>query len=172
MLTASLLCNNARLSPPTPEHPHWTFLGDQTEAALQVVAIKGGVNQAMLQKALPRIHELPFDARRKRMSTIHRRDPAERDQQSIPAAGQSGEIAFIKGAPREVLQLCTHIQMEGQAVTLDAQTRAQVLEANDGYARQALRVLALAYRELPARRGPFSPESVEQDLTFRAGGHA
>ena len=40
LLTAAMLCNNSRLNPPTPEHPQWTVLGDQTEAALRVVALK------------------------------------------------------------------------------------------------------------------------------------
>ncbi len=72
LLTAASLCNNSRLNPPTPENPQWTCLGDQTEAALRVAAQKGGVDESRLDLQSPRIHELPFDARRKRMSTIHR----------------------------------------------------------------------------------------------------
>ena len=72
LLTAGMLCNNSRLNPPTPDHPHWTVLGDQTEAALRVVAIKRWLGGGNTQpNHFPRIHEIPFDARRKRMSTIH-----------------------------------------------------------------------------------------------------
>jgi magnesium-transporting ATPase (P-type) len=154
LLTAALLCNNARLNPPSPREarPHWTGLGDQTEVALRVVALKGGVNERAVSAVFPRVHELPFDARRKRMSTIHR--------------DLRGEIAFVKGAPREVLQLCTHILWHGEVHPLDNNRRAEIVAANDDYARRALRVLAFARRELPPRANSYTPEKVEQDLTF------
>jgi P-type Ca2+ transporter type 2C len=155
VLKAAMLCNNSRLLPPTPERPQWSYLGDQTEAALLVLSIKGGLKEVDLQEHNPRIHEVPFDARRKRMSTIHR--------------WRESEVAFIKGAPREVLQLCTHIQIHGEDQPLDPGLRAQILAANDEYARNALRVLALARRVLPPRAetgSDFSAESVERDLTF------
>ena len=129
-----------------------TALGDQTEAALHVVALKGGVDNRVASRTYPRVHELPFDARRKRMSTIHR--------------NERGEIAFVKGAPKEVLQLCTHLLIDGEAQPLDDTTRAEIVAANDEYARQALRVLALARRDLSPRSGAYTPEKVEQGLTF------
>ena len=149
---AAMLCNNARLSAPTPEQPRWTCVGDQTEAALRVLGMKGGLDDQALAQAYPRLHELPFDARRKRMATIH--------------TGPQGRLAFVKGAPREVLQLCTSIQKGGEIVPLDEQTRAEILAANDDFARSALRVLALARRQLPERSRAYTPETVEQDLTF------
>jgi len=170
LLTAATLCNNSRLNPPSSDHPQWTCLGDQTEAALRVVAIKGKVEEAWANRAFPRIHELPFDARRKRMSTIHQ----IRNQKSEI---RNSEIAFVKGSPKEVLSLCTHMLIRGQVRPLHDKTRAEIIQANDDYARSALRVLALARRELPSRdslsatgedRGEamYTPEKVEQDLTF------
>lgn len=152
LLEAALSCNNARLNPPTPEHPTWTSLGDQTEAALKVAALKYKINEAVVSMLLPRIHEIPFDARRKRMTTIHR----EIDR----------EIALSKGAPREVLQLCSHIQVDGIIRPLDEMLRSEILSANDDYARRGLRVLAFARRDLPVRTGAYTAESVELDLTF------
>jgi Ca2+-transporting ATPase len=159
LLTAALLCNNARLVAPGEGRPQWTCLGDQTEAALRALAIKGGADEAQLARAWPRAHELPFDARRKRMATIHRRG--------------AGEVAFVKGAPKEVLALCTYVLLRGEARPLTPALRAEIMAANDDYARGALRVLALARRELPRRAaggerlGPlYSPERVEQGLTF------
>jgi len=160
LLQAATLCNNSRLLPPTKERPHWSSLGDQTEAALRVAAIKGGVNEAPIKERYPRVHELPFDARRKRMTTIHR-----------PAGGENARqpLAYVKGAPREVLQLCTHILSDGKPQPLDDVQRAKILSANDSYARGALRVLAIAQRVFP-RDTPTSslhnPERVEQGLTF------
>ncbi len=154
LLSAAILCNNARLNPPTPDRPQWTVLGDQTEAALRVLALKGGIEEMAVKAQYPRIHELPFDARRKRMSTIHRYAQTE--------------VAIVKGAPREVLQLCTHILIHGQECELDQALRAEILAANDDYARSALRVLAIAQRQLPARSGAanYTPEGVERNLTF------
>jgi magnesium-transporting ATPase (P-type) len=163
MLIAALLCNNSRLNPPTPEHPHWTVLGDQTEAALRVVAMKAGLNEESLRGTLPRIHEIPFDARRKRMSTIHQ---VNRQDGAFPDISAGQQVAFIKGAPREVLQLCTFIRMHGEVIPLDDSWRARVLSANDDYARNALRVLALAYHELPQRVGSYTAERVEVNLVF------
>jgi P-type Ca2+ transporter type 2C len=156
LFSAATLCNNARLLPPVPERPKWSYLGDQTEAALRVLALKGGVDESEESQRLPRIHEIPFDARRKRMSTIHQR-------------GDGEEIAFVKGAPREVLHLCTMIRIQGENRPLDQELRTRILSANDGYARNALRVLALAYRQLPPRTGAgadYSSDSVEGELVF------
>ncbi len=154
LLIAAQACNNARLNPPSEERPQWTCLGDQTEAALRALACKGGLTEEAVQARYPRKHELPFDARRKRMSTIHRVQSTE------------NEVAFVKGAPREVLQLCDSIWLNGEKHPLDADTRSEIMAANDDYARSALRVLALARRELPARSGAYTHEGVERGLTF------
>jgi Ca2+-transporting ATPase len=151
-LSAAMLCNNARLLPPSPDRPQWSSLGDQTEAALRVCALKANLDEQAINATYPRLHELPFDAARKRMSTIHRN-------------GQ-GEVAFVKGAPKEILARCSHVLIDGEARLLDARIAAQIMAANDNYARQALRVLALARRELPPREGSYTPERIEQDLTF------
>ena len=152
LLEVAACCNNARINRPSLEHPGWTSLGDQTEAALKVAAMKAGILEEAVKRILPRVHELPFDARRKRMTTIHRE--------------VNREIAFVKGAPREVLQLCTKILIRDEVVPLTNQLRAEILEVNDDYARGALRVLALARRDLPPRVGAYTAEQVEQDLTF------
>lgn len=163
LLTAAILCNNSRLNPPTPEKPQWTVLGDQTEAALRVVALKNGIVDEVLKKNLPRIHEIPFDARRKRMSTIHQ---VNRTNGSFPEITAHQQVAFVKGAPREVLQLCTHIRIHGEVAPLDDSWRARILSAHDNYARNALRVLALAYHQLPPRSGGYAAERVEVNLVF------
>jgi len=152
LLEAATCCNNARLNEPTPEHPTWSSLGDQTEAALKVTALKAGLNEKALNLLYPRVHEIPFDARRKRMTTIHR--------------GIDTELAFVKGSPREVLQLCTMIEIDNNIVPLTNELRAEIMSTNDGYARKALRVLAVARRTLPFKTGPYNPENIERDLTF------
>jgi len=152
LLRAAYLCNNARLMAPGPHNPRWSALGDQTEAALRSLALKGGLDEADVLEAYPRHHELPFDAVRKRMSTIHRHDGTE--------------IAFVKGAPKEVLACCTQALIGGKVQSLTDALRSEILAVNDRYARRALRVLALATRELPPRDGPYTHDSVERDLVF------
>jgi len=164
LLTAAGLCNNARLLPPNGESSRWTILGDPTEAALRVLAPKAGVDLESEAHRAARLRELPFESRRKRMSTIH--------QITNPQSAIRNRVAFVKGAPKEVLALCTHIQMDGQERLLDDGWRAQIVSANDDYARHGLRVLAVAERGLAdsatQRAGPsqYTAETVERDLTF------
>ena len=117
-----------------------------------MAALKGGLNLDELAAKYPRTGELPFESRRKRMSTIHQ-------------AG-AGRLAYIKGAPREVLALCPRILIQGQERQLDEEQRLQITAANDDYARAGLRVLAMARRSLPPDLPEIKPESVETDLTF------
>jgi magnesium-transporting ATPase (P-type) len=151
LVLAAVLCNNAKLVPPQEERG-WTILGDPTEAALLVAGAKGGLTHSDAVKEYPRLRELPFDSVRKRMSTIHPR--------------ASGEAAFVKGAPKEVLGLCTSIWVNGQAEPMTDAWREEILAANDTYARGALRVLAMARRVLPERPNGYSVDWVERDLTF------
>ena len=73
---------------------------------------------------------------------------------------------WTKGAPREVLDLCTCIQIDGMARPLMREDRDLINGFNDNYARAGLRVLAMATRESPERPETFTVEAVEQDLTF------
>lgn len=171
LLVAAGLCTDARLLPPTRESPQWTVLGDPTEAALQVAASKGGIDLAAEARRMPRVRELPFDSRRKRMTTLH--------QGAVPAPCPPGApppplvpdqqrvtIAFVKGAPKEMLAVCTHLLRKGQACPLNERERAHILTANDEYARSGLRVLAVAQRLLPHGLTHVADEAIECDLTF------
>jgi len=151
-LAATALCSNARLLPPNRESARWSILGDPTEAALLVTAGKAGIDLEALSRQTPRLRELPFDSRRKRMSTVHR-------------VG-SEQVAYIKGAPKEVLALCSHIRQDGEDRELIEGLQGEIMAANDEYARAGLRVLAVAMRTLPPGFSSFTSEEVEQDLTF------
>ena len=158
LLVAAGLCNNARLLPPNGEASRWTILGDPTEAALQVAALKGGLDLEAESRRSPRVREIPFDSSRKRMSTIHK--------VLDPNAQLPTQVACVKGAPKEVLALCARIQIEGQTHPLDDGWRARIVAANDEYARNGLRVLAAAQRQLPEGLTQYDAETVERDLTF------
>ncbi len=157
LLTAAGLCNNSRLLPPDGERSRWTVIGDPTEGALRVLAQKAGLDLEAEERKTPRLRELPFDSRRKRMSTIHR-----------------AVTVYVKGAPGEVLGLCTRVLADGTEQQMDESRRSRIMDANDAYARQGLRVLAVAGRSiLPEGEGraaaglpDYTPEAVERDLTF------
>ncbi|MBI2863872.1 MAG: cation-transporting P-type ATPase [Chloroflexi bacterium] len=152
LLRAASFCNNARLIPPPSPGDKWRIVGDPTEAALLTLARKGGIDYLRDIEQTPRVYELPFESQRKRMATIHRED---------------GElIAYVKGAPKEVLAVCSHILLRGQVQPLTDALRETVVEKNDDFALSALRVLGLAYRRLPEGTDFHSVEQVERDLIF------
>jgi Ca2+-transporting ATPase len=161
LLVSAGLCNNARLLPPEGERSRWRIMGDPTEGALRVLAQKGGLDMDMEERKAPRLRELPFDSRRKRMSTVHR-------------GGESRVVIHAKGAPGEVLGLCTRILIRGDEQQLTEPVREQIMEANDSYARSGLRVLAVARRTILTKRptlphaglAEFTPRDIELDLTF------
>ena len=159
LLIAAGLCNNSRLVPPDEETSRWSVLGDPTEASLLVVAKKGGIDLNEQERMRPRVRELPFESNRKRMSTIH----------DVQGAGRE---AYVKGAPKEVLDLCTRFRRNGKEMPMGETMRVQIMEANDRYARSGLRVLAVAMRSLdrgvalPASLSAYSPELIEQDMIF------
>lgn len=125
-------------------------LGDPTEVALYAAARAAGFDKASLARDMPREAELPFDAVRKRMTTVHR----EGDHY----------VAFVKGAPEAVLPLCSHVLDESGPRTLTApQTLADEAQAlaDEGY-----RVLAVACRELPALPAAPDAAALEAELTL------
>lgn len=161
LVRAASFCNNSRLVPPRPpEQEKWTILGDPTEGALLVAARKAGFDYETELRARPRRYELPFDSRRKRMTTINRMQWRGRGREG------SQVTAFVKGAPREVLDLCAYIQDSGEARPISDEDRARILDQNDDYAQQALRVLGFACRVLGEEQKHYEAEETERDLVF------
>ncbi|MHB8858442.1 MAG: cation-translocating P-type ATPase [Thermoleophilia bacterium] len=162
------LCNNARLIKPEEGNARWGIVGDPTEAALLVAAGKWGYDWANALRNNPRVSELPFDSKRKRMTVIHDVDSATgsgwADQKGNNDVAAS-YVAYIKGAPKEILSLCSRILMNGSEIELSDEQWQTIVDQNDDLARGGLRVLAMAFRMLPDGI-VMSPEIVEQDLTF------
>ncbi|MCC7053205.1 MAG: HAD-IC family P-type ATPase [Gemmatimonadaceae bacterium] len=129
-----------------------TVLGDPTEVALVVLAEKAGLSRAALQAAWVRTAESPFDSATKRMHTVHQRADGSR-------------VVFAKGAPSSILAASGwELTAEGRSPLTD-DARAAWVDRNNVLAGQALRVLALACRELDA--GDDAPvETLAHDLTF------
>lgn len=152
LLSAAALCSNARLLPPNEQSPRWTVLGDPTEGALIVAAEKYGLRMGDLIAAQPRVCEIPFESVRKRMSTINQ-------------VGRE-RVVYVKGAPSEVLKVSTRIQVGAQVEPLTDEWRARAMAKNDEYARNALRVLGVAYRPVEGSESCGDEEALERDLIF------
>lgn len=170
-LWVAALANDAQVEEERGEdgQPGTRVVGDPTESALLIAALKAGATREELERAYPRIDEIPFDSNRKRMTTVHKiKDPAVEDVSPFyDGELKEWEVAAVKGAPDIVLDLCTRIQnMKDQAVPLDAETRERILEANASMARSALRVLAVAYRVEEDVPDEATPEKVEHDFIF------
>ncbi len=144
-------CNNSRLQR-EQDTGSWIIKGDPTEGALLVAAKKAGFDYEKELKEEPRVFLLPFDSNRKRMSSIH--------------DTRNGTFAFIKGAPKEVLELCSKVDIEGKVVELSPEVREDIYRYNDSYARRALRVLAIAYKDLSGFKGEYTDQDVEKDMVF------
>ncbi len=145
-MLAGCLCSDARLE--------WkagapTAAGDPTEGALVVAAARDGVDQRRELENQARVADIPFDSGRKLMSTIH----------SCP---EGGWIAFVKGAPDVLLDRCANTP-RGPITQSD---RARVLAANEEMAGKALRVIAVARKELRSLPSELEPRMVESGLTF------
>lgn len=164
LLSGAVLCSNAKLLPPEEGQDRYTVLGDPTEACLGVAAGKAGLDMARVAQLYARIMELPFDSTRKRMTTIHQlRDPID----------GASRVAFVKGSPKEVMELCSRCFDASFSRPMEQADRDRIMQANDRYAREGLRVLAVAYRPLrkedetlPASIREYNTENVERDLTF------
>lgn len=159
-LRIGVLCNAAEVVPHEDNQEKrkrqkrsgsaWRVSGDPTEGALLVAGLKGGLQREQLERKYPVQLEHPFDPARRRMSVI------VRDGRRY--------LSLVKGAPAAILQQCTHYQVNGTAQPLTAAMRRQIERQTEAYADQALRVLALAYRYVPAKDA--SLDVAETGLTF------
>jgi len=147
-----LLCNDAKLE---LRSDTWSLIGDPTEGALVVLAAKAGLDQNETRETYPRINEVPFSSERKRMTTIH----------STP---EGTGVAYSKGAPEILLEKCTTILREDGVSPLSEEEKRRILVVNERMASEGLRVLAMAYRTLPAAIDSTEPTEacVEQGFTF------
>ena len=124
-LRGFVLCNDAVLEKNRR-------LGDPTELALLELGARYGLNRELTEQDFPRTGEIPFDSARKRMTTLHR--------------GRKGSISYTKGAADMILDRCSHIWINGEAVPMTSWRRKQIAEVLKQMASKALRVLAVAFK--------------------------
>jgi Ca2+-transporting ATPase len=153
LLRAAELASNASLHVVAGR---WVVQGDPTEGALLVAARKAGLATAELAGRFRRVGEVPFSSERKLMSAVSRDE------------GRAGRLVIsTKGAPDLLLVRCTHELVDTEARALTEARRAAIRAENEALAGEALRVLGVAFRTLPAAAAPDAVDEVaERELVF------
>lgn len=150
VLRIGTLCNDALLSAAGREC--CSIMGDPTEGALVVAAAKADFNKERLELHYPRLDEIPFQSERLYMATLHPHD--------------GGRVAYVKGAPERLLEMSVAVLQNGNVVPLTDDMRQVVVEAVDRMAREAMRVIALGYTELPAEKEELNESELKGRLVL------
>ena len=136
----------------TKVDPDGKLIGDPTETALVQFGLDHNFDVREVLKSEPRVAELPFDSDRKLMSTIHK-EP------------DGSYFVAVKGAPDQLIKRVTRIEINGEVRPITDEDKQAILAVNKDLAKQALRVLMMAYKttsEIPT----LESEVVESDLIF------
>ncbi len=151
LLRISALNNDSHIQ---QQNGNWVCFGDPTEGAFVVVAEKAGLANKELNENYPRVSEIPFDATRKRMTTVHE-------------TPEGKLVAYVKGAPEMLLERSTKI-LDDKVRAINPEDVEKNLQIMQDMAEDALRVLAMAYKELPDSYdiSDLEVDKVEADLVF------
>ncbi len=150
LLKIGALCNDALLS--VGDDGAINIVGDPTEGALVAVAAKARLDKEKLQAAQPRVDEIPFQSEKLYMATLH------------PYDGR--RVAYVKGATERLLSLSRHYLYNGQVVPLEEIHAQAIRDANQAMASEAIRVIAMAYLELPADTVELDNVDLRGNLVF------
>jgi P-type Ca2+ transporter type 2C len=154
LLRIGSLCNTAKLVAPSGSQNYWSIIGDPTEGALLTLAQKAGFNSERDRKACILEKRFPFDSVRKRMSCINKLSNGESN-------------IFVKGAPKELLDLSTKIIIGNKIVELTPEVRTEIISKINDFAKDGLRVLGFAYRKFEGKTvAEATIQTVENDLIF------
>ncbi|MBP6786107.1 MAG: cation-translocating P-type ATPase [Candidatus Promineofilum sp.] len=149
-------------------------IGDPTEAALVDAAAQANLRKPELDRAFPRLAEVPFDSTRKRMTTLHKMpDEAVELPPSLAPVWQrlyetseasAPYVAFTKGAIDGLLDISPRLWIDGQIIPLDDAWRQRIMSAHDEMAAKGMRVLGVALRPWDSPPDEKTESSLEQDL--------
>lgn len=145
------LTNDASL---TYDENEASIIGDPTEGALLTFAEKIGNSIYKLNDDFSRLEEIPFDSTRKMMTTFHKN------------FFENKISSFTKGAPDIILSNCNKIFLNGKVSDLTEDMRTKILEENKKFAKEALRVLAYAFKNYDKVPSEISSENIERDMVF------
>ena len=150
LMTISTLCNDADL---TREGDQYKIIGDPTEGAMLTFSEKWGIVQEDLEEKHPRIEEIPFDSDRKMMTTFHN---IEENYKSM-----------TKGAPDIIISNSSKILLNGEIVDFTEDLKKKAMDENKNLAKQALRVMAYAFREFDSiKNEELTSENIEREMVF------
>jgi P-type Ca2+ transporter type 2C len=149
-LKIGALCNDSSLT--MDDDRHYSVFGDPTEGALVVAAAKAGMEREKLNKDFPRIDEIPFQSEKLYMATLHHSDDRKR--------------AYVKGAPEKILALSRYICRGESCIPLDNAEKQMIIDANDALAKNAMRVIATAYIDLPVDLDDIEEEHILDKLVM------
>ncbi len=150
LLRIGYLCNNAKL---TRNDGKYGIIGDPTEGSLIVLGQKGGLEEKVIKNDFSFIEELPFDSDRKRMSVIYENTKNGKKE------------AYVKGAPDLLIDLCdTILCKDGKIRKITKKDKEEIINANEDFAKKALRVLGFAYRSVDG--SDYATDIIEKDLCF------
>ncbi|HLA45894.1 MAG TPA: HAD-IC family P-type ATPase, partial [Aggregatilineales bacterium] len=159
IIKAAALCTDAYVEKEHEDAP-WHVVGDTTEGALIVLAMKQGWSREGLEQDLPRIKEIPFTSERKSMTTFH--EPI--GDFSTHLFDDAAYVSFTKGAPDQLLGWASEETMRGGHIPLTDERRQKWHEGIDNLAAQGMRVLGVAYRGWDKLPEDPTPETAERDL--------
>jgi Ca2+-transporting ATPase len=151
LMRIGVLCNNAGLK---EEGGQWRVEGNPSEGALLVAAGKAGLRLDRIREGGRRLAEVPFSSDSKYMATLHAEN------------GGAERVAYVKGAPERIIEFCSRVMLDGRVTDLDESIRRAIVEVDERFASQALRVIAGAYREMPRGRDGLEKADVEGGLTL------
>ncbi len=170
MLAGGALCNDAILE---QTEKGFSSIGDPTEGALVVAAVRAGLWKEKLEVLLPRVGEIPFDSDRKRMTTVHEVKTADGLPSSLQELLKSPEfnlgesnLAITKGSVDGLLEISNRLWTENQIVPMDDHWLHRIQEANNDLALNGMRVLGVAFRQCNQSACNAPDMSLEQDLVF------
>ena len=125
--------------------------GEPTETAISNSAMEAGISKSFLYDRMKRVNDLPFDSKRKMMTTIHKLDNKYR--------------IITKGAPDVLIKKCTKCYQNGEISPIYSK-EYNIQEQNNEMANDALRVIAVAYKDVEKLPSSISSETIENDLIF------
>jgi len=154
LMRIASLCNTAKLVAPIETQNYWSIIGDPTEGALLALAKKGGLDIERERQDYSTVKRFPFESVRKRMSSINK----------LP---DGNLCAFVKGAPKEVLELSTKILLGKNIIDLTPAKKLEIIAQIDSFAEEGLRILGFAYRGFEVKDIPdTTAQTLEKDLIF------
>ena len=149
MLEAIALCNNSSI---TKTEQEWKVIGDPTEGALVVLSKKAGIDALAFKNKYRMLAEIPFSSERKMMSVVYEEN--------------NKKFVYSKGAPENILKRCKFVMTSDGITKLNGKNLEEIIETYKKMAASPLRVLAVAYKNIPEKIEKYTEEQIESNLIF------